>query len=160
MIGGDAMVLISASSVNIGGSLTNDFFGNTGSFSGLSNGGSTIDGNATYLWDIIGDMTIQGDASLDILNAANAASPPGGIVHGSATIEINAANLTTGSLLVLIDNRNGGVIDSDASINLGVTGNLTSPGDVTFQILNNLQPGFGGGSIGGNADIFVTADTF
>jgi hypothetical protein len=150
-IGGDATLLISASSVNVGGI----------SFSGISNSGSTLDGSATYIWNVIGDMTIQGDANLEILNDADAASPLGGALHGGATIQLNAANLTAGSLLTMIDNRSGGVIDLDATTNLFIAGNVTSPGDVTFEILNDQHPGIGtsGGSIGGNATINVTANT-
>ena len=68
-------------------------------------------------------------------------------------------NLTAGSLLVFIDNE-GGVIDSDAAINIAIAGNLTSHADATFQILNDQRPNFGNGSghIGGDATIDVTAN--
>ncbi|MGH7938856.1 MAG: beta strand repeat-containing protein, partial [Bryobacteraceae bacterium] len=155
-IGGDAMVLITANSVNIGGNLANDFFGiGNPSGTGISNSGSTLNGNAIYLWNILGDMTVQGDATLFVLNDANSSSPLGGTLHGTASVGVSAANLTAGSLLAMIDNRSGGVIDSDASINFNISGNLTSPGDVTFEILNDQRVGIGtgGGSIGKNATI-------
>ena len=163
-IGSDATVLISAGSVSIGGNLNNDFFGSPGSGSGISNTGRTLNGNATYTWDVSGDFTIVGDGTLFILNDSDSGSPLGGILHGNATIAVNAANLTAGSLLVYFDNTNkntnGGVIDSDATINMNIAGNLSITGDVTFKILNNrniLSTGGTGGTIGSDATINVTA---
>ena len=56
------------------------------------------------------------------------------------------------------------MIDSDAAVNLGVAGSLTSQADATFQILNDQDPNIGTGSgtigIGGSATIDVTANTF
>ncbi len=154
VIGSDVTLLIDASSVNIGGI----------SFSGISNSGSTIDGSAIYTWDISGDMTIQGDASLNILNDGDSASPPGGTLHGNATIQVSAANFSAGSLFVEIDNRNdnknGGVIDSDATISFNIAGNLSITSDATFEILNHLaiaSTGGTGGTIGSDAMINVTA---
>ena len=55
-IGSDVSLYLHAASINMAGGL----FG-----SGISNrGGSTIDGDATAIWNVTGDVTIQGTANL------------------------------------------------------------------------------------------------
>ena len=121
----------------------------------ITNSGSTLNGNALLNFGVTSDVSIQGEADMEILNDADSSSPLGGILHGAASIGVSAASLTAGSLLAMIDNRSGGAIDSDALINFAIGGNLTSPGDATFEILNNQRVGIGtgGGSIGRNATI-------
>ena len=159
-IGGDATLLFHSDSASIGGLL--DVV--------ISDRGGTIDGNALLNFSVTHDITVQEDASWEILNdsgpESDAASPIGGTIHGNATLVLSANNLTVtkGSLDVDILNKNGGVpgsggtIDSDATITFNLTGNLTTQNAASFSILNQVQPGgTTGGSIGGNATINVTA---
>jgi len=165
-IGGDATLLFQSDSASIGGFLTVL----------ISDRGGTIDGNALLNFNVTHDITVQSDAAWQILNDSgtdlNAASPIGGTIHGSATLELSAANLTVpaGLLDVSILNKNGGVvgsggtIDSDANITFTLSGNLTTSGSASFTILNRLQiggtggtAGTTGGTIGGNATINLSA---
>ena len=165
-IGSDATLNLHADSATIGGNLN----------AHIGDRGGTIGGNALLNFSVTHDITVQGDATWQILNDSgttiNAASPIGGTIHGSANLQLSAANLTVpaGSLEVDILNKNGGVvgsggtIDSNANITFNLTGNLTTQGDASFQILNHLQSsgtggtgGTAGGTIGGNATINVSA---
>ena len=166
-IGGNATLLFHADSASIGGTLIGL----------ISDRGGTIDGNALLNFSVRHDMTVQGPdttnlnaATWQILNddgpPSGSANPFGGTIHGSATVQVSAANLTltAGSLEVDILNKNGGVvgaggtIDSDANITFNLTGNLTTQGGALFGISNQLQPGgTTGGTIGGDATISVGA---
>jgi len=165
-IGGDATLLFQSDSVSIGGFLSVL----------IGDRGGTIDGNALLNFNVTHDITVQSDAAWQILNDSgtdlNAASPIGGTIHGNATLELSAANLTVpaGLLDVSILNKNGGVvgsggtIDSDANITFTLSGNLTTSGSASFTILNRLQiggtggtAGTTGGTIGGNATINLSA---
>ena len=165
-IGGDATLLFHSDSASIGGFLAVL----------ISDRGGTIDGNALLNFNVTHDLTVQEDANWEILNDSgidtNAASPIGGTTHGSANLALSATNLTVtaGSLFVDILNKNGGVVGSggtinaDANITFTLSGNLTTHGNASFAILNQLQSGgtggtagTTGGTIGGNATINVSA---
>ena len=168
---------VSAASVNIGGSLASATIIPGSPFSGIINRGSTINGDATYKWNVTGDMTVGGAAQFDLLNGeGNSGVPIGGTIHGNALLQVVAGSLTaTGvvdpfvggnvpAVLALLDNKNSGVIDGNATINFTITGDLTanngpsSPGDAFF-LLQNQQNRFGttGGSIGGAAMLTINA---
>ena len=162
-IGGDATLLFHSDSASIGG-IANVT---------VSDRGGTISGNALLNFDVTHDLKIFGadvvigtsvfEAGLfELLNdgGTNVGSPFGGNIHGSATIQLSAANmtLTAGSLDVFIDNRDGGRIGSNATESLKLAGNLAVQGDTGFTILNFLnEAGFPGGFIGQSATIDVTA---
>ena len=136
--------------------------------------GGTIHGNATLTLTIGGDLTIAGDALIDIENQRNLlfTGPSGGTIDSDATLNITAANISVGGELdVLMDNFNngsgsgtGGSIGGNAAINLNLSSNLTTtgsdpnsggiPGDAYFLIRNgSFVGGSPGGFIGGDATI-------
>jgi hypothetical protein len=135
--------------------------------------GGTIHGNATLTLNIGGDLSIAGDASIEILNQRNFQStvPSGGTIDSDATLNISAANFSVGGELdVDIRNRNngigsgtGGSIGGNAAINLNLSGDLAVtgsdpnsggvPGDAYIYIANENDVGGSGGFIGGDATI-------
>jgi filamentous hemagglutinin len=171
-IGSDVTLEVRAGSVNIGGFLGSDSF--TGApFTGISDRGSTINGSATYRWDISGDLTVQGDGDMEILNDGHSdfEADGGGTIHGNATLQIGAKNFTANSLFAQINNKNGGVIDSNATLSFNLNGSFATPGtnpgnpnaaalpgDADF-LINNQQSsrGTSGGSIGSAATININA---
>ena len=170
-IGSDVTLEVSAASVSIGGFLGSDTFGAPAS--GISNRGSTIDGSATYRWDVSGDMTVQGDAEMEVLNdgQSDSGADGGGTMHGNATLQVSANNFTANSLFAEINNRDGGVIDSNVAFTFNLTGNFSTPGtnpgdpnalvlpgDAYFLIQNQQNSvGNAGGSIGGSAMLTLNA---
>ena len=82
-------------------------------------------------------MSIQGEADIEILNDADIASPLGGMLHGSATLQVASNNFTANALFAQIDNRDGAVIDSNATLTFNLTGSFaipgTNPGDPDFD---------------------------
>jgi hypothetical protein len=102
----------------------------------ISNIGSTIDGSATLNFDVSRNMTVQGNAFMEIFNDRGDA-PFAGTLHGNATIQVSAANLTVGGLfglIVDIINSGGGSIGGDATINMNVSGNATVANNATVAI--------------------------
>ena len=165
MIGSNVTLTLSAASVDIGGSLASPEFG---AFSGISNVGSTIDGSATYTWDVSGNTTIHGDADFTIKNDGehDEGDVVGGTIHGNALVRVTAGSFSANSMFADIENENVGVIDSSATVtfniagNITTLGNLTTPGDAIFEIFNDNNGGTGaltGGSIGSNATVNISA---
>jgi hypothetical protein len=164
-IGGDATLNLHADSASIGGNLS--VF--------VSNRGGTIGGNALLNFNTTNDVTVAGTdvpgfstaADIELLNDSGTTgvqSPFGGTIHGDATLQVSAANFTltdpAGSLFADINNRNGGVIDSNASLSFNLAGNLTTQGSAEFDILNSQNSnsnGMPGGSIGAAATINFNA---
>ena len=160
-IGSDVSLQVSAGSMNIGGTLISDLLRQNpnGSFVGISNVDSTIAGNAAFAWNVTGDMIVQGNARMGIQNALTLATAgaPAGTITGNATLQVSAANLTVGSpnfdLQISIENGNGGVIGSAATVDFNVPGDLTLGRGVLFGIGNSGA----GSSIGGDATINISA---
>jgi hypothetical protein len=165
-IGGDATATVNADSASIGGNLLTI----------ISNSGSTLSGSALVSLGITHDVSIQGEADMEILNDADIASPLGGILHGSATLQLSSNNFTANALFTQIDNRDGGVIDSNATLAFDLTGSFaipgTNPGNPDFDstvpgeadiLIENQKRGVSqdsatsGGTIGGNALIQLSA---
>ncbi len=165
-VGGDATLTINADSASIGGNVSTV----------VSNSGSTLNGNALLSLGITHDVSVQGETDMEILNDADIASPLGGMLHGSATLQLSSNNFTANALFAQIDNRDGGVIDSNAALAFNLTGSLaipgTNPGDPNFDstvpgeadiLISNQIRGVSqdsattGGTIGGNASIQLSA---
>jgi hypothetical protein len=165
-VGGDATVTVNADSASIGGRL----------FALISNSGSTLNGNALVSFGITHDELIQGEADIDIFNDADSGSPLGGMLHGSATLQLSPNNFTANALFAQIDNRDGGVIDSNAALTFDLNGSFaipgtnpgepdsdfTVPGEADILISNQIRgvsqdSATTGGTIGGNALIQLTA---
>jgi FecR protein len=159
-IGSDVTLQLNAGSVAVGG------------FSDalISNVGSTINGSATLNFDVSRNMTVQGNAFMEIFNDrrgnANFLSPFAGTLRGNATIQVSAANLTVRGLTVgrfhglIVDiiNSGGGSIGGNATINMNVSGTADVTNNAIFQILGSdgvakgAAINFNGGNycVGGN----------
>ena len=88
---------------------------------------------------------------MDVLNN------DGGHIGTGGNISVTTGgDLTAGSIDALIDNRNGGTIDSSANLTFNIGGALTTTGDASFGI-SNSNDGSGGGTIGSDAVINVSA---
>ncbi|HJW37692.1 MAG TPA: FecR domain-containing protein [Candidatus Udaeobacter sp.] len=165
-IGSGATLDFHASSASIGGNLV----------ANIGDIGGTIGGNALLNFSVTQGVTVQGDGIWQILNDSRGPdtgdpSPIGGTIHGNATLQLSANNLTANSLLVRIENENGGVtgpggtIDSSANITFNLSGTLTTQTDAGFEIRNNYaQSGPGGiggsgGTIGQDAVLNVNANS-
>jgi FecR protein len=98
IVGGDATLTIDASSASIGGRLSTI----------ISNSGSTLNGSALVSLGITHDVSIQGEADMEILNDADSGTPLGGMLHGSATLQLISSNFTANALFAQLDNRDGG----------------------------------------------------
>jgi hypothetical protein len=164
-IGGDATLTLQADSASIGGNLN----------AIISNRGGTIGGNAFLNFNVTHDVTIQGDATWQILNndgpEPGSNNPIGGTIHGAATLALSASSLSANSLSFAILNQNagvsgpGGMIDSSATVIFNLSGNLTTQTDATFEIRNQYTgggpSGIGGtgGTIGQDAVLDVIANS-
>jgi hypothetical protein len=151
-IGGDATLGLSADSASIGGDLNVL----------ISNRSGTIGGNALVNFNVTNNVTITGDAAISLLNdgGSQVFSPIGGTIHGDATLQVSADNFSANSLFVENFNRNGGVIDSNASLSFNLSGNLTTAGGADFEITNQQtgsSTGLPGGSIGLAATLDISA---
>jgi filamentous hemagglutinin family protein len=132
MIAGDATLSLHADSASIGGTF----------FPLIHNRGSTIGGDALMNINITHDLMVQGLANIWLINAT------GGRTDGSATVQIETANISTGAdFSLLLDNSDGGTIGSDATINVNAN-NISTGGAFDAEIDN-----FNGGSIGGAASV-------
>ena len=129
-----------------------------------------IGSDARIDFEIGGNVAVQngGTLTLQLLNSDGGLNPSGGggTIHGNALVQMTAVSLDTGDIVAQIDNRNGGVIDAAAAVNLSLSGDLTthsaltSDGNATFLILNQLNADTGaavGGSIGSTASININA---
>jgi hypothetical protein len=137
LIDGDATLSLAADSAVIGGTF----------FPLIHNRGSTIGGNALMNINITDDLMVQGLANIWLINAT------GGTTNGSATVQIEAANISTGGdFSLLLDNSGGGSIGGDATIN--VNANSISTGGALDATIDNSN----GGMIGGAANVAVNID--
>jgi FecR protein len=93
----------------------------------LLNNGGEIDTGGNVSLEVSGNLTAQGDATFEIQNQ-------GGTMGQNAPIQVAAANISANSLSALIDNREGGVINGDAKINMNVAGNANVTDDATLAI--------------------------
>ena len=99
-----------------------------------------------------GNTTVDGDLSL-LVDSSNS-----GHIGTGGGISVTAINLAAGSWEAVIDNRNGGVIDLDATIALNLTGDFATTNAASFAILNHATGDeFTGGMIAGDATINFNA---
>jgi FecR protein len=150
-ISGDASVILTAGSANIGGSL----------IAGMSAaaGGQLASALATI--NVTGDVTTGGGLQFSVQNGGFdqvlGEEEGGGIINQDVFASLTATNVTTGDFLTgLISNLDGGQIGGSAALGLALTGNLSSQGDVTFQIDNSTSMGTLFSSIGSDATIGVS----
>ena len=142
---GDATINVSAASISTSGDL----------MTGINNIGGIIDGNATATWNVPGALTIQGvnGAVWFILNGASSDSA----IHGNATLQLSAASLDAGSVGFVIANRNGGMIDLNATLGFNLSGDLTTTQAGAGFTIFNTDDGSGSATITGSAVINIDA---
>jgi hypothetical protein len=153
-IHGSANLLLSATNLTVtAGLLDVEIFNKNG---GVPGSGGTIDSDANITFNLTGNLSAQSSAVFAIKNQLQPGGTTGGAIGGDATIDVTAANISTGvdsfgsSLDGLINNATGN-IGGNATVNVDVTEAITAQGPANFQILNN-----DGGHIGGSANILVT----
>ena len=175
-IGGDSSINVNAASISIGGSLSsttdvtadtasggNITFTTGGSFSASDvvvettvEPGVTLTDGANITFDIGTSLTVNGGGALTLSVLNN----DGGHIGTGGKISVTTGgDLTAGSIDALIDNSNGGTIDSSANLanlTFNIGGALTTTGDASFGI-SNSNAGSGGGTIGSDAVINVSA---
>jgi hypothetical protein len=69
---------------------------------------------------------------------------------------VTANNVSTGTLNAAIDNS-GGTIGGSANVTFNIGGAFTTTGDASFVVFNSTNVGSGGGTIGSDATINVSA---
>jgi hypothetical protein len=144
---------LTAAEISIGGTLDSII---------ANNNGGNISGDAALLVSSTGALTIGGDAGFTIDNSAfgSAGFLNGGEITSSATILLLAQNTSVGGgLFTFLFNDGGGHIGGAASIVAEFTGNLTTQGDLFFDVQNsadtNGEVTLPGGAIDGNATVAV-----
>ena len=95
-IGSDAVINVTAANISTGGALNAAIINSSGG------SGGNIVGTANINFNLTGDLTTTGDASLLILN------DPGGTIGSDAVINLTANNVSTGTFNAAIDNSSGG----------------------------------------------------
>ncbi len=161
-IGSSATVNVSAASISVGG-----FFHTVVS----TNGGGRIEGDAINSVLTGFDLTAQQGILLDIADTifGSTGNFTGGRIDGKAIVTLNAENITTpssnsgipGTDLMAIEAsiypNASGRVGGDAIVDVFASQNITAPGSVLFWIANGNYLGLGGGTIGGNARVNVSA---
>ena len=127
LIGGDALINFDVSgNINIAGDTT---------FQVLNSGGTI--GGAAEINVNAANISIDGNLDAEIDNFAS-----GTIAHNTAVFFTTSGDLTAGSILAFINNRDGGSIGSGAEVDFNIGGALTTQDDATFAISNrNDSPG-------------------
>jgi FecR protein len=136
-IGSSATMFLHAASVDMAG----DLFG-----TGISDRGSSLNGDATATWDITGDLTIRGTGGTN-------QNPEYWFILNDCPVGSQSQNLNVG----------GGTIDGNATLTLNVGGNVNIAGDALFEIENQRDSGFtapNAGLIVGNATLNINAANF
>ncbi|PYI42538.1 MAG: hypothetical protein DMC57_06050, partial [Verrucomicrobia bacterium] len=124
VIGGDASLLLTATSLSVNGTFDTR----------IDNTSGTIHGNASMIFNTSTALTSTGDQFYQLINA------DGGAIGGSATLDVTTKNLSSGrSLFVAILNSTNdggatGTVASNATLNFNVSGTATVVTDATFQI--------------------------
>ena len=143
-------------SVTTGGDLT---AGSIDAFINNRNGG-TIGSGANIVFDIGGDLMTTQDATFVITNRNDGSG--GGVMNGNVTLDLSAANISSGGDLITdISANRGGHILGSAFNHISAAGDLTAHGALDFEIENAgslLNNGFvRGGTIDMDATINVSA---
>jgi FecR-like protein len=161
-VGSNVLVSLNAESVSVGG-----FFDVVIS----TNGGGHILGDAINTVDVAGDLTAQQGILVDIEDTifGGTGNFTGGRIDGNAIITLSAQNITTPSTasgipgidLMAIEAsiypNTSGTVGGDAIVNVLASQNISAPGSVLFWIANGNYQNLGGGMIGGNAEVNVSA---
>jgi hypothetical protein len=147
-------------SIASGGNITMTVGGNLNAgplFLITENQGGHIGTGGNNTLNVSGDITTQADAQFQIFNNDNGNGSGPGTMGSNATINVSAANISTGgSIFDNIFNYNGGNIGGNAAITFNINKAVNSGSAAYFQILNEtLVAGSPGGSISGDATVDV-----
>ena len=114
-----------------------------------------LDSGANITLNTGGNLAINGGGDLSLIVANN----DGGHIGTGGNVFVAAGgNLSANSINALINNRNGGSIDSGALMIFNVGGALTTQGDATFGT-STRNDGSGGGSIASDAIVTILANS-
>jgi hypothetical protein len=123
----------------------------------LDNTGGIIGADAIAILISSGAITVQGDATFQILNSDNGIGGSPGQIGGNAIIGVSSGgDLSANSLNAIINDRHGGSIGSSAALALDVGGALSIANDATLGI-STRNDGTGGGTIGADATVGLSA---
>jgi hypothetical protein len=161
-IGSSATVDISATSISVGGFLHTVV---------STNGGGRIEGDAINSVLTSFDLTARQGILLDIPDTifGSTGNFTGGRIDGNAIVRLNAENITTtstnsgipGTDLMAIEAsifpNASGTVGGDAIVDVFASDNISAPGSVLFWIANGNYLDLGGGTIGGDARVNVSA---
>jgi len=161
-VGSLATVDLNASSVSVGG-----FF----QMFVATNGGGSIQGDATNTVTIGGNLTAQQGILVTIEDTifGGTGNFTGGRIDGDAIVTLNAQNITTPStnsgipgtdvmaIEASIYPNASGTVGGDAIIDVSASQNISAPGSVLFWIANGNYQNLGPGTIGGDARVNVSA---
>ncbi len=161
-VGSLATVDLNAASVSVGG-----FFQTFVA----TNGGGSIQGDATNRVAISGDLTAQQGilATIEDTIFGGTGNFTGGHIAGNAIVTLGAQNIITpstnsgtpGTDLMAIEAsiypNTGGTVGGDAIVNVSASQNISAPGSVLFWVANGNYQDLGPGMIGGNAEVNASA---
>jgi filamentous hemagglutinin len=121
----------------------------------IDNTGGTINGNATVAVSATGNVS-AGDVTVQLLNSTGS-TPVAGSVAGNARISFFiGANLMANSFTAVVNDRDGGMIQGNATAGVDIFNALTTTTDLTIG-LSTSNRGNGGGTIDGNGQVSLTA---
>jgi len=120
---------------------------------------------------VTGDLTAQGGILVTIEDTAFGGTGvfTGGHIDGNAIVTLSAQNITTPSTASGVPGTDtmaieasvypnaAGTVGGDAIVNVFASQNISAPGSVLFWVANGNYQGLGGGTIGGNAEVNVSA---
>jgi hypothetical protein len=149
-IGSDASIDVHAGSFSVSDSVLADnpllvaINNNSGSHIGFGTG----TGSALINFVATGIVSSQSSAQFSIDNSGS------GAIAGEANLAVSASSITTANVVTeAIFNQSGGSIGGNATVNLNLTGGLSTGARLSLGIGNN-----DGGHIGGDANISAVID--
>jgi hypothetical protein len=136
-----------------------------------TNGGGSIQGDATNTVAISGDLTAQQGILVTIEDTifGGTGNFTGGHIGGNAIVTLSAQNIITpstnsgtpGTDLMAIEAsiypNTGGTVGGDAIVDVSASQDISAPGSVLFWVANGNYQNLGPGTIGGNAEVNVSA---
>jgi FecR-like protein len=123
----------------------------------IDNTGGVMTNGASITISSSGAITVQGDATFQILNSDNGTGGPPGQIGGNATIDVTTGgDFSANSLTAIINDRHAGSIGSSALLAFNVGGAVSTTTDATLGI-STRNDGTGGGTIGSDATVSLNA---
>jgi acrosin len=161
--GGDFELIVQNANGRIdnGGNIALTVGGSIGAAGALSatldNTGGIIGADAINILISSGAITVQGDATFQILNSDNGIGGSPGRIGGNAIIGVSSVgDFSANSLNAIINDRHAGSIGSTAELGFNVGGALSITNDASLGI-SARNDGTGGGTIGSDATVGLSA---